>query len=182
VDINADGDWIATYSKSTFVGHRTSSSSKMVSYDRRTVPGSVAINDRGDWIAGYSKSTFVGFKRSTSSKMVTYSDAAPARSAVAINPSGDWIVNYSKSTFVGHRTSSSSKMVSYSRRTVAGGDDASRFHRGDRIFRTSSAAPGASGATRSFAPLHCRMPWQGAPCRRAGGIAASAYSGLPRSA
>jgi len=115
VAINDRGDWIACYSKSTFVGSKTASASKMVSYDSVALAASsVAINASGDWIACNSKSTFVGYRTSSSSKMVTY-DRRTTPGAVAINDRGDWIACYSKSTFVGFKRSSSSKMVTYKR-------------------------------------------------------------------
>ena len=113
VAINENGDWICCYSKSTFVGYKTSSSSKMVYYNRVADAGAtVDINNNGDWIVNYSKSTFVGYKTSSCRKMVYY-PRRKVRGAVAINENGDWIAVYSLSTYVGHKTSWCNKRVYY---------------------------------------------------------------------
>jgi hypothetical protein len=149
VAISSTGWWIVGYSKSVFVGYRSSFWEKRVVYDSvADARPAVAINDSGDWIACYSRSTFVGNGIGTVKKMVTY----PRRTtpgAVAINAAGDWIACYSLSCFVGHKTSSSKKVVTYNAVPVVAGDVAIN-DRGDWIccyskstfvgFKTSSAS------------------------------------------
>ena len=108
-----NGWWIVAYSKSVFVGYKTSYWKKMVSYGSvANAEPAVAINDDGDWIVNYSRSTFVGHRTSSVAKMVSY-PRRDTRGTVAINQNGDWIVVYSVSTFVGYKTASAVKMVSY---------------------------------------------------------------------
>ena len=113
VAVSENGWWIVAYSKSVFVGYKTSYWRKMVYYNSvADAEPAVDINDNGDWIVNYSKSTFVGYRTSSAVKMVYY----PRRNtpgAVAINQNGDWIAVYSKSTFVGYKTSSAAKMIYY---------------------------------------------------------------------
>ncbi len=140
VAINASGDWIVNYSRSTFVGFRTSSSGKMVTYPRRNVAGAVAINAAGQWIATYSVSTFVGEKRSWASKRLTYNAVPLTAAAVGINDQGDWIASYSRTTYLGNMLRSSMQAVRHAP------DDISKRDIENGASFPSSALPGGPGA------------------------------------
>ena len=122
VAINAAGEWVATYSVSTFVGLRRSWSSKRITYD--AVPetaAAVGINDSSDWMASYSRTTFLGnmllsnvqavrhapddiSKRDVENGTSFPSSALPrGPGAVGINNAGDWVVCYGRSGSVGTR-------------------------------------------------------------------------------